>query len=70
MRRGVHLVLCLAVAAGTATAGDRFPGVRKLMSDEEFRAANPQVRIERNWMGFYRMTVLSTGKSVGVSPRR
>lgn len=153
MRRGLRVVLCLAVAAGMATAGDRFPGVRKLMSDEEFRAAgldklsseelaqlnawligytagdaevlrasnkavrkaqraqqivariegdfrgwtgktifrldngqvwkqrldntyryrgaaNPQVRIERNWMGFYRMTVLSTGKSVGVSPLR
>ena len=153
MRRGLRVVLCLAVAAGIATAADRFPGVRQLMSDAEFRAAgleklsaeelaqlnawlirytagdaevlrasnkavrkaqksheivariqgdfqgwtgktifrldngqvwkqrldntyryrgaaNPQVRIERNWMGFYRMTVLSTGKSVGVSPLR
>ena len=151
-RRSIRLGLCLAVtAAGIATAGDHFPGVRQLMSDEEFRAtgleklsleeleqldawlirytagdaevlrasnkavrkaqksheivariegdfrgwtgktifrldngqvwkqrldstyryrgaANPQVRIERNWMGFYRMTVLGTGKSVGVSP--
>ena len=153
MRRGLRVVLCLAVAAGIATAGERFPGVRKLMSDGEFRAAgldklsseelqqlnawlirytageaevlrasnkavrkaqrarqivariegdfrgwtgktifrldngqvwkqrldntyryrgaaNPQVRIERNWMGFYRMTVVNTGKSVGVSPLR
>jgi hypothetical protein len=31
---------------------------------------NPEVRIERNWLGFYRMTVTGTGRSVGVSPRR
>lgn len=31
---------------------------------------NPEVRIERNWLGFYRMTVIGTGRSVGVSPRR
>lgn len=31
---------------------------------------NPQVRIYRNWLGFYRMTVIDTGRTVGVSPRR
>lgn len=31
---------------------------------------NPEVRIDRNWVGFYRMTVIGTGRSVGVSPRR
>ncbi len=30
---------------------------------------NPEVRIDRNWLGFYRMTVIETGRSVGVSPR-
>lgn len=30
---------------------------------------NPEVRIDRNWLGFYRMTVIESGRSVGVSPR-
>jgi len=30
---------------------------------------NPEVIIDRNWLGFFRMTVVSTGKKVGVSPR-
>ncbi|MEM1402048.1 MAG: hypothetical protein AAGG55_01850 [Pseudomonadota bacterium] len=29
---------------------------------------NPEVRIKRNWAGFYRMTVVETGKSIGVTP--
>ena len=29
---------------------------------------NPEVRIKRNWAGFYRMTIVETGKSIGVSP--
>ena len=32
--------------------------------------ANPAVRISRNWLGFYRMTVVDTGKSIGVTPLR
>jgi len=31
---------------------------------------NPEVIIDRNWLGFYRMTVVPTGKRVGVSSRR
>lgn len=31
--------------------------------------ANPKVRIDRNWLGFYRLTILETGRSVGVSVR-
>ena len=149
----VGLALALLCAALTAkAAGDRFPGVEKLMSDEEFRAAgldqlspaqlealdrwlvrytagdaevlqqsneevrdakkdyevrsrivgdfdgwsggtvfrlengqvwdqrldgryfydgppNPEVVIDRNWLGFYRLTVVPTGKRIGVSPR-
>ena len=30
---------------------------------------NPEVRISRNWLGFYKMTVTATGRSIGVSPR-
>jgi hypothetical protein len=30
---------------------------------------NPEVRIDRNWLGFYRLTVVETGRRVGVSPR-
>jgi hypothetical protein len=30
---------------------------------------NPEVRIDRNWLGFYRLTVIESGRSVGVSPR-
>jgi len=29
--------------------------------------ANPAVRIDRNWLGFYRLTLVETGRSVGVS---
>lgn len=29
---------------------------------------NPSVRISRNWAGYYRMTIVETGKSIGVSP--
>jgi len=29
---------------------------------------NPEVKIDRNWLGFYRLTVVETGRSVGVSP--
>ena len=32
--------------------------------------ANPEVRISRNWLGFYKLTVVETGKSVGVSLRQ
>lgn len=32
--------------------------------------ANPEVRIEKNWLGFYKMTLVDTGKSVGVSRRK
>jgi hypothetical protein len=32
--------------------------------------ANPRVRIERNWLGFYRMTLVDTGRSIGVSRRQ
>ncbi|KZX58206.1 hypothetical protein A3709_01690 [Halioglobus sp. HI00S01] len=28
---------------------------------------NPEIEITRNWLGFYKMTVLETDKSVGVS---
>jgi hypothetical protein len=28
---------------------------------------NPEVRIDRNWLGFYRMTLIETGRRVGVS---
>ena len=28
---------------------------------------NPEVRITRNWMGFYKLTVVETGKGVGVT---
>lgn len=31
---------------------------------------NPEVRIDRNWLGFFRMTVIGTGRTVGVSLRR
>ncbi len=31
---------------------------------------NPEIKIDRNWLGFYRLTVIETGKSIGVSPRR
>ena len=31
--------------------------------------ANPEVRIERNVFGFYRMTVVESGRSIGVSLR-
>ena len=30
--------------------------------------SNPEVTIERNWAGFYRMTLVTTGRSVGVKP--
>lgn len=30
--------------------------------------ANPQVRIDKNWLGFYRMTLVESGKSIGVTP--
>ncbi|MEE4278760.1 MAG: hypothetical protein V2I82_09885 [Halieaceae bacterium] len=30
---------------------------------------NPEVRIDRNWLGFYRLTIVETGRRVGVSPR-
>ena len=30
-------------------------------------AANPAVRIDRNWLGFYRMTLIESGRSIGVS---
>ena len=30
---------------------------------------NPEVRIDRNWLGFYRLTIVETGKSIGVSLR-
>ena len=30
--------------------------------------ANPEVIIVKNWFGFYRMTVVETGKSIGVTP--
>lgn len=32
--------------------------------------ANPEVVIDKNWVGFYRMTIVETGKSVGVTPLR
>lgn len=32
--------------------------------------ANPQVLISKNWLGFYRMTLVETGKSIGVTPLR
>jgi len=31
---------------------------------------NPEVRITRTWMGFYKLTVVETGRGVGVSPVR
>ena len=31
-------------------------------------APNPRVLIKRNWAGYFRMTVIDTGKSIGVSP--
>jgi hypothetical protein len=30
---------------------------------------NPKVRIDRNWLGFYRLTLIESGRSVGVSSR-
>ncbi len=32
--------------------------------------ANPEVRISRNWLGFYRMTLVEAGRSIGVSRLR
>ncbi len=32
--------------------------------------ANPEVRIDRNWLGFYRMTLVETGRSIGVTLRQ
>lgn len=32
--------------------------------------ANPAVRIEKNWAGYYRLTLIDTGRSVGVSRLR
>ena len=29
--------------------------------------SNPEIRITRNWMGFYKLTVVETGKGVGVT---
>ena len=32
--------------------------------------ANPEVRITRSWMGYYKLTLVEAGKGVGVSPVR
>ncbi|MFK7830007.1 MAG: hypothetical protein AB8B57_09530 [Congregibacter sp.] len=32
--------------------------------------ANPEVRISKNWLGFYKMTLVEAGRSIGVSRRR
>lgn len=32
--------------------------------------ANPEVRIDRNWLGFYRMTLIESGRSIGVKLRQ
>ena len=31
---------------------------------------NPEVRISRNWMGYYKLTIIETGRGVGVTPVR
>ena len=31
---------------------------------------NPEIRISRNFMGFYKMTLVESGKSIGVKPIR
>jgi hypothetical protein len=31
---------------------------------------NPEVRISRNWLGFFRLTLVAEGRSVGVTQRR
>ena len=30
-------------------------------------APNPAVRIDKNWLGFYRMTLVKEGRSIGVT---
>ena len=31
---------------------------------------NPEVRISRNWMGYYKLTIIENGRGVGVTPVR
>lgn len=42
---------------------------QRLSGNYRYRGpANPEVLISKNWIGFYRMTLVEAGKSIGVTP--